>query len=94
MTTKHRPRGEAGRIGWIKAGLILGGLMASVIGSQMLTSQAAPASRTADTSTDNAQQIVIIPQGSVGSSGPAFGTTQVVPSTQFRFSPITRSRSS
>lgn len=41
MTTKHRPRSEAKRIGWIKAGLIAGSLIGSMVGMQMLIGQEA-----------------------------------------------------
>jgi hypothetical protein len=68
MATKPRKRGEAGRIGWIKAGLIVGSLTASLIGTRMLVSQETPApavvaesQRTIQATPTPARQVQIAP---------------------------------
>jgi hypothetical protein len=78
MTTKPRKRGEAGRIGWIKAGLILGSLTASLVGTRMLVGQEAPAPPAV---AENRQTIQAAPVSA--------RQAQVVP-----VAPVTRSRSS
>ena len=102
MTAKARQHGEAGRIGFIKAGLIMGGLMASLIGSQMLTGQEIATTQNSTASTGaNGVQVKVVPQAQTapqvvvpGNGGASTFQTIPSPSRQTQFYPMVRSRSS
>jgi hypothetical protein len=81
VTTKPRKRGEAGRIGSIRAGLILGSLVASLVGTKMLVSQEAPTPAPPAVA-ESRSTIQAAPQA------------MPIPARQAPVAPVTRSRSS
>ena len=85
MATKPRQHGEAKRIGLIKASLILGSLIASLLGLRMLVDQEAPPPAVVAVSGENLQAAPVAP-----------GQVQIAPVTprQVQIAPVTRSRSS
>jgi multidrug resistance efflux pump len=95
MTTKPRQHGEAKRIGLIKASLILGSLIASLLGLRMLVDQEAPPPAVAAVSRETIQAAPAAP-GQVQVVPVVPNQVQIAPVTprQVQIAPVTRSRSS
>jgi hypothetical protein len=95
MTTKPRQHGEAKRIGLIKASLILGSLIASLLGLRMLVDQEAPPPAVVAVNSEPNQAAPVVPsQVQVVPVVP--NQVQIAPVTprQVQMAPLTRSRSS
>jgi hypothetical protein len=95
MTTKPRQHGEAKRIGLIKASLILGSLVASLLGLRMLVDQEAPPPAVATVNREPAQAAPVVPsQVQIVPVVPNQAQIAPVVPNQIQIAPVTRSRSS
>jgi hypothetical protein len=95
MTTKPRQHGEAKRIGLIKASLILGSLIASLLGLRILVDEEAPSPAVVAASGESVQAAPVA-SGQVQSASVVPSQVQIAPVTprQVQIAPLTRSRSS
>jgi hypothetical protein len=95
MTTKPRQHGEAKRIGLIKASLILGSLIASLLGLRILVDEEAPSPAVVVASGESVQAAPVA-SSQVQSASVAPSQVQIAPVTprQVQIAPLTRSRSS
>ncbi len=95
MATKPRQHGEAKRIGLIKASLILGSLIASLLGVRMLVDQEAPPPAVVAANGENLQAAPVAPsQVQVAPVAPSQVQISPVIPRQVPMAPVTRSRSS
>ncbi|MEJ2150187.1 MAG: hypothetical protein P8Z40_11990 [Chloroflexota bacterium] len=95
MATKPRQHGEAKRIGLIKASLILGSLIASLLGVRMLVDQEVAPPAVVAANGENLQAAPVAPsQVQVAPVAPSQVQISPVIPRQVPMAPVTRSRSS
>jgi len=95
MATKPRQHGEAKRIGLIKASLILGSLIASLLGVRMLVDQEVALPAVVAANGENLQAAPVAPsQVQVAPVAPSQVQISPVIPRQVPMAPVTRSRSS